>query len=80
MRTDLSPTMLAAYEVIKEGGGKLHRFPGGYWRTVENANIYFGMQTVHALVTRGVAFYSNYRDGIKGRFPVEITLEPEKKP
>jgi len=78
MLPDLSPTMLGAYNDAKAHGGKLFRFPGGYWRTMQDAGNHHGTSTIQALVNRGVAIYSSHREGRNGLFPVEITLTPEK--
>jgi hypothetical protein len=46
-------------------GGTVERFPGGYS---------FGTSTVEALVSRGIAEYSEWKDGRSGRFPIKAKL------
>lgn len=73
--TGLSNTMERAYEAAKACGGKLYRTRGGYWRPVKSASsLWFGVSTVRALVDRGVFVFSEWRDGPRGRYPVEATL------
>lgn len=76
-------------KAIAEGGCVLVRRPGGYW-TLPNAEQgngwqwgwYAGTSTVHALVTRGVAHYTEYqnrrRDGQP--FPIEVTMREAWEP
>lgn len=81
----LSPTMLEALSLAKEGGGKLHRLPGGFW-TIEGElrhayngvpHRYTGSSTIEALRKRGFLAYTKMQAS-KGRsmFPIEITLIP----
>ena len=72
----LSPTMQAAVEAAKQGGAVLKRYPGGYWAGLgwTDGDPYFGTTTVDALVARGAARYSDWKEGRNGRFPIEITL------
>lgn len=75
--SSLSPTMKDAYNFIKENGDKLYRHPGGFWSKKEWRSYrekYFGTNTIKALVARGVAEYTDWQQGRRGQFPVEITL------
>lgn len=83
--SELSPKMLAAVEFAQRHGGSLARFPGGFWRQADAdpwdvRGSSFGSSTVHALVTRGVADYTEWKDGRNGRFPVRMTLRPSPTP
>lgn len=73
--SDLSPTMKAAWELAAKYGGKLIRFPGGYWAQQgwDSHSRWFATPTIQALVSRGVASYSTWYEG-RSRFPIEITL------
>lgn len=70
----ISKTMAYVLGRMAEGGNKLKRFPGGFWRTSVDSQEYFGTKTVHALVTRGLAAYTEYKDGRNGPFPIEASL------
>lgn len=80
MPSPLSKTMREAVAFAREkGDGTLTRFPGGFWSIGGfglTSNIkWFGTPTVEALVTRGVAEYTNWQVRGNGtRFPIEITL------
>lgn len=76
---DLSPTMQACVEYAQQHGGKLARYPGGFWcrAGLETwASPWFGTSTVEALVKRGVAEYTRRKDGKHGGFPIEVTIKP----
>jgi hypothetical protein len=73
----LSATMRAAVSVAKENGGKLTRYPGGFWcrpGLATHGHPWFGTTTIQALVSRGVCVYSQWFNGTRARFPVEVTL------
>lgn len=77
----LSPTMKECLQFAINAGGKLKRFPGGYWchpeaRTHLNVTS-FGTKTVEALVSRRVAKYTAFQDRKFGgeKFPIEITIQ-----
>ena len=84
----LSPTMRAAVLLAQSNANKLMRHPGGYWSTpafdpwsTEGRSVlHFSTNTAHALVTRGVAKYSDWQTNSSGRFPVELTLVLSKEP
>ena len=67
----ITSTMSAALKAIKANGGKILRYPGGYWYA---DGRYFGSSTIHALVIRKVIEYSVWKDGRRGTFPVEAAL------
>ncbi len=70
----LSAAMIEAAEWAKQhGGGKLNRYPGGYWRAGTDQRSY-GTTTVEALVKRGAAKYTAHQTGRFGSFPIEITV------
>lgn len=73
----ITKTMAYVVGRMAEVDGKLKRFPGGFWRTHAGAQEHFGTKTVQALVTRGLANYSEYKDGINGPFPIEVTMTAE---
>lgn len=71
----LSPTMTNALRWIKEWGGKVKRYPGGFWSSPQAfLSVTFGTSTIEALVKRGVMAYSEWKDGRNGRFPIEANL------
>lgn len=79
--SDLSPTMQQAAAYARQHGGSLERFPGGYWcepgRSQWDAyrvTSTFSTKTIEALVARGVAEYTQWKDGRNGRFPIKVTL------
>jgi hypothetical protein len=77
----LSPTMQQAVDFAKANGGKLIRHAGGYWSSADwgltsTGHIQsFGTTTAHALVTRGVAEYCEWRTNASGRFPIELRIK-----
>jgi hypothetical protein len=80
--SDLSKTMQEAVTFAREQGGSLVRSPGGYWHAPKELQMFgirsvitFGTSTVAALVSRGVADYTEWKDGRNGRFPVKVTLK-----
>lgn len=79
----LSITMLECLALMKENGGKLMRFPGGFWAQEGwclGKGSYFRASTIQTLVNRGVATYTVWKDrGCCGKFPIEAMLL-EKRP
>ena len=74
----LSPEMAKALEAAKDAGGKLRRFPGGFWYPSDKAQgEWFGTTTVEALVKRGAMTYSRWQQrhwpNLKP-FPIEATV------
>lgn len=73
----LSPTMRDAMKYANdECGGKLKRFPGGFWCSTGEGYHYpwWGTSTIEALVKRGVATYTEWYEGQRARFPIEVTM------
>jgi hypothetical protein len=58
--------------------GALTRHPGGYWGApkYERYGVWFSTSTVDALVKRGRLIYTAWKDGRKGRFPIEAKIAP----
>lgn len=81
--TDLSPTMRAALEFAKKHGGELIRSGGGYWGALPERKmgiqsiVTYGTPTVQALVSRGLAEYTEWKDGRNGRFPIRMSVKKE---
>ena len=76
---ELSKKMLSALRHMKRNNNKLVRFPGGYWAR-EGWHSWngpcWGTPTVEAIVRRGYAEYTVWKDGKSGRFPIECGLTP----
>jgi hypothetical protein len=77
--SDLSPTMREALDYASKHGG-LVRFPGGYWCKSDETqwNVgwrSFSTSTVNALVSRGHAEYTEWKDGRNGSFPVRMAVK-----
>lgn len=76
--TTLSLEMLRCVHAIKGDGGTIYRFGGGYWahqRWGEIGGRSFGASTVHALVTRNVLVYDEWKGRKHGKpFPVRASL------
>ncbi len=81
MNKPLTPKMRDCYIHMKAHDNKLVRFPGGYWAR-EGWSMWngpsFGTSTIQALVDRGVASYTVWKEhrGYPGKFPIEVTLAP----
>ncbi len=86
MTAKLSPEMEAARQhALAAGSGKLVRSPGGFWAAADAGKDrngvpkpWFGTTTVEALVKRGAAEYTQWKDrNWDGKpFPVEVTVKP----
>ena len=81
----LTPTMRRCIRFASANGGKPHgvlvRYPGGHWRAKgADSRVYqwgkpsFNTSTVEGLVRRGLAEYTQCREGRNGKFPTEMTL------
>lgn len=79
MNLQLSPKMESAIKHMARHGNKMVRYPGGYWAD-ENWHAWhgpcWGTPTIEAIVSRGYAAYSVWKDGRSGKFPIECTLTP----
>ncbi len=74
----LTQTMCATIALAREHDGKLYRFPGGFWyasKTELYGRKHFGTPTIEALVKRGLAEYTEWKEGARGKFPIEMTLK-----
>jgi hypothetical protein len=70
----VTPVMQAAINWMeRDPDRRIVRFPGGFWEIMGNAPS-FGTKTVQALVDRGIAKYTDWKDGRNGKFPVEARL------
>lgn len=82
----LSPTMQAALDMARTHGGRLERWPGGFWtypacpHQVKNLPMpckvpdqHVGAHTIHALRTRGLVRVSRCSEGIVG-YPTEVEV------
>ena len=84
----LSVTMQKALDFANQHGGKLVRYPGGFWmqegfktdnHTWMNRR-WFGTSTVQALVARQEMWYSRWQTGRNGEFPIEATVRQPSSP
>ena len=74
---DLSPAMMAAWDYAIIRGGKIVRHPGGFWARAEwtgRDEVSFGTTTIEALVSRGAARYTQWKENRNGRFPIEAEM------
>lgn len=75
----LSETMQTCVNFMLMHEFSIHRHPGGFWWERDPASNYrrgFGTATVQALVSRGVAEYTEWKDGRRhGRFPITAKLK-----
>lgn len=82
----LTATMVACLDDARAAGGELVRYRGGFW-AARNAprchdglpRPYWGTSTVEAIVARGEAAYTEWRDGRSGRFPVAMRVSEQPK-
>jgi hypothetical protein len=57
--------------------GKLIRYPGGYWAAEHWERWitpWYGTSTIEALVIRGLAIYTEWKQGRPNKFPVAMEL------
>ena len=81
-KSELSPKMKSAVAHMQRHDNKLIRYPGGYWAAVDWRSWNgpsFGTPTVEALVNRGLAEYTAWKDGRSGKFPIECTLTEQAR-
>lgn len=72
-----SPTMQRAMAYAIKHNGKLHRHPGGFWGGPlgpQADGVYFGTNTVAALVSQGFAEWTMTAEAHGSEFPTEATL------
>lgn len=76
MNEELSPKMISAIKHMARNENTMVRFPGGYWArrgwSAWNGPC-FGTSTIEAIVRRGYAEYTVWKDG-RTRFPIECGL------
>ena len=77
MNEELSPKMKSIIKHMAHNNNKVVRFPGGYWaregwHSWNGPN--WGTPTVEAIVRRGYAEYTVWKDGRGGKFPIECGL------
>lgn len=67
--------MIACVEFIRKYGA-IERIPGGFWVQPGTSATYpsFGTTTVEALVKRGAAKYTDWKENRNGRFPIKAEL------
>lgn len=78
----LSETMHKAIACAREHGGELVRYLGGRWTWRDDPSSpwsSFGTPTINALVARGVAEFSEWKEGRSGRFPITMRLVEVKQ-
>lgn len=81
-KLQISATMVDCIEMAREAGGKLVRFQGGYWAPRNSLRrphdglpvSWHNSNTINALVTRCVAKYTDWLEGARNTFPIEMTL------
>lgn len=73
----LTDTMKTCLHYVALHGGKIDRWPGGFWRE-GTAGLWFGTTTIEALVKRGKLRYSAYRESQGRSFPIQAELVEAK--
>lgn len=69
--------MVDAYTMAQENGGKLVRHAGGFWCGKNGrGGRTFGTSTAQALVKRGAAEYTDWKESWGRKFPIELTIKP----
>lgn len=76
MNAVLSPEMQQAVRFANAHGNKLVRHPGGFWAGPQFVGVrpWFGTTTIEALVRRGIASYTGWKETHGRKFPIEVTL------
>jgi hypothetical protein len=81
MNTELSPKMLEAVDHMKRHNNTMVRFPGGYWAAIGWYAWHgpcWGTPTIEALVRRGIAEYTAWKEVRGGKFPIKAKLREQK--
>lgn len=79
-KVKLTQKMQSALKFANDHGGKIARYPGGFWMEEDFKSvagrrvISFGTSTVEALVSRGLMVYSKWQEGKHRTFPIEATV------
>lgn len=71
---ELSETMKRCIAGMRQYNNMIDRYPGGFWRCGATGGLTFGTSTVEALVARGIAEYTEWREG-RQRFPIRAALK-----
>lgn len=74
----LTVPMQRALQFMREHQDRLIRLPGGFWKAPEHERT-FPTVTVQGLVSRGLAEYTEWKDGRNGRFPIAVVLVERKE-
>jgi hypothetical protein len=70
-----SPLWKSAIQYARAKDGNFYRVAGGYWYFDKYRNSqYVGTTTVEAIVKRGIATYTEWKQGRFRTFPVKATL------
>lgn len=89
--TELTPTMQKAVEFMRQHGGMIQRYQGGYWNKPGCQNYFeyyridlgggmsepaFGTTTIEGLVKRGAAVWTEWKEKTDSyRFPIAAKLK-----
>lgn len=73
----VSRSMQQCIDSMRTHGNTIERFPGGFWRCEAGGGYSFGTSTVEALVSRGIAEYTQWQPGRNGSFPIRATLRAQ---
>lgn len=83
MPKPLSATMVACIDDANAAGGELVRFQGGFWAARNGPRDYLGIprpyhgaSTIKALIERGAAEYTEWKEGRDFRFPIAVRITP----
>jgi hypothetical protein len=69
----LTPTMTDCWVYMgKAPENSLVRHQGGFWTSIDGRHPVFGTSTIEALVKRGVAEYTEWKDGRIAPFPIRV--------
>lgn len=77
MKKSISPTMQELIRYMTENDGKIERHPGGFWARkgwTGVSEINYGTTSVQALVSRGLADYTDWKENRGERFPIQAML------
>ena len=72
----LTPKMIEVLNALREQ--PMVRLDDGSWAHADwaiNGKPYYHRQTVHGLVTRGLAEYTEFRRGWNGQVPMEVSIK-----
>jgi len=69
----ITPPMRECIAKMRQYNRMIDRYPGGFWQCGATGGVSFGTSTVEALVTRGLAVYTEWKQG-RSRFPIRAVL------